>query len=260
MSRLTWADPGERFFEIGVDRGVLYVGDDAGVAWNGLISVDESPQGGDADSFYVDGVMYLQVSKPERFEATITAYNRPDEFGPCEGIATGINGMRITQQQRQTFGLSYRSLIGNDADGIDHGYLIHIIYNARVAPSSRNRSTIDDGVNPTPYSWPLFALPEVVDGYARTPHLIIDSRSTPPDLLSDLEDILYGSDAALSSLPTPVEILELGFGIVVTDNGDGTFTVTGPDSLVFLTDTDTFSITSPGAVFIDSDSYTITTV
>jgi hypothetical protein len=260
MAKLTWDDPGEHFFEIGVDRGVLYVGDNAGVAWNGLISVDESPTGGDPTPYFLDGLMYLMVPTAEWFEATITAFQRPAAFGPCDGSSTGVNGMIITGQRRQPFGLTYRTMIGNQEDGPDHGYLIHLVYNAMVGPSSRNHATMDDGVNPAPYSWPVKAKPAVVPGYKPTSHLIINSLTTPPDLLSDLEDVLYGSSLVAASLPTPEEIFELGFGIIVIDNGDGTFSVTGPDSMVFLVDPDNYSITSPSLIFLDADTFEISSV
>ena len=260
MAKLTWSDPGEHFFEIGVDRGVLYVDDDPGVAWNGLISVDESPTGGDPTPYYLDGLMFLMVPTAEWFEATITAFNRPAEFAPCDGTSTGVNGMRVTAQRRRPFGLSYRTKIGNDQDGVDHGYLIHLIYNAMVGPSTRNHASMSADVNPTPYSWPVKAKPASVPGYKPTAHLIIDSLTTPPDILPDLEDVLYGTDLAPASLPTPEEVFELGFGIIVTDNGDGTFTVTGPDSMVFLVDPDTYSITSPSMTFPDADSFTVSSV
>ena len=168
MAKLTWSDPGEHFFEIGVDRGVLYVDDDPGVAWNGLISVDESPTGGDPTPYYLDGLMFLMVPTAEWFEATITAFNRPVEFAPCDGTSTGVNGMRVTAQRRRPFGLSYRTKIGNDQDGVDHGYLIHLIYNAMVGPSTRNHASMSADVNPTPYSWPVKAKPVSVPGYKPT--------------------------------------------------------------------------------------------
>lgn len=260
MTRLVWGAAGQRFYETGVDRGVLYTDGSPGVAWSGLISVEENPSNGEIKSYYLDGLMYLQVPTYEVFGATITAFNRPPEFAKCDGVATGLNGLMIPHQRRGTFGLSYRTFIGNDIEGNDHSYQIHLIYSAITLPSQRNYRTIDGGVNPAPYSWQISAKPPLVPGYKRTPHLIIDSATAPTDLLSALEDILYGTEGESPRLPTPQEIFDLGFGIQVIDNGDGTFTVTGPDEYVSMIDTDEFQIISPNAIFTSADTYRISTL
>lgn len=260
MPRLTWGDVGERFYEIGVDRGVLYplVGD--AVAWNGILSVDEAPNMSEPNSYYYEGIMYLQIPRIEEFRATITAMHRPSEFAVSDGVATGLNGMLVTQQRRKAFGFSYRTLVGNDLQNEALGYRIHLIYNALAMPSQRNYQSISDSVNTSPYSWEITACPPAIDGYRRTPHLVIDSLTAPAEALSALEDILYGTAEAAPRLPLPTEIFLLGFGIIVTDNGDGSFTVTGPDDLVYLTDATTFEIVSPNAIFIDAVSYTVGSV
>ena len=260
MPRLTWGDVGERFYEIGVDRGVLYplVGD--GVAWNGIISVVEAPNLQQPNSHYYDGIMYLQVPRVEEFRATITAMHRPTEFGPSDGVAVGLNGMLITQQRRKAFGFSYRTFVGNDLQNEALGYRIHLVYNALAMPSERNYQSISDSVNTSPYSWEITACPPPMDGYRRTPHLVIDSLTAPAETLAALEDILYGTAEEAPRLPLPEEIFALGFGIVVTDNGDGTFTITGPDDLVYLTDSDEWEVISPNATFLDAETYTISSI
>jgi hypothetical protein len=260
MPQLTWGDVGERFYELGVDRGVLYplVGD--GVAWNGIISVDEAPNMEQPNSYYYDGIMYLQVPRIEEFRATITAMHRPSEFAASDGVATGLNGMLITQQRRKPFGFSYRTLVGNDLENEAHGYRIHLVYNALAMPSSRNYQSMGGGVNPSTYSWEITAKPPAMDGYRRTPHLVIDSLTAPPATLAALEDILYGTTEDAPRLPLPMEIFEMGFGIIVTDNGDGTFTISGPDDLVYLTDPDEWEVISASASYLDADTYTISSI
>lgn len=255
--RLTWGDAGERFYEIGLDRGVLYppVGD--GVAWNGLISVDESPQNTGVKTYYLDGVPYLQLPGSEEFQATMTAMHRPTEFSECDGVATGLNGLLITQQKRLPFGLSYRTFIGNDTQGDRYSYRIHLVYNALTLPSPRPYSSQGGSVNVARYTWQISALPPAVNGYKNTPHLIIDSATAPPELLAELEDILYGTAETAPRLPTPQEIFDLGFGFTVTDHGDGTFSVTGPDEFIVSTGPDTYEITSPTVVALDADTYSI---
>lgn len=208
MTQLVWGAEGERFFEAGVDRGVLYV-DNAGVAWNGLVSVNESPVGGEALPYYVDGVKYLNQAAREEFEATIEAYTYPDEFSECDGTAELKEGLFATQQVRKPFGLSYRTKIGNDLEGIDHGYKIHLVYNALTSPSKKDNTTFSEEISPFNFSWGITAKPLVLDGYRPTAHFIIDSRSTPEELLSDIEDILYGTAIENPRLPTIYELIAL---------------------------------------------------
>lgn len=209
MPRLTWNSIGDRFYEIGIDRGVLYTDGNPGVAWTGLISVSESPTGGEAKPYYIDGVKFLNVSSAEEFEATINAFYKPLEFGVCDGTASIQNGLFVTQQSRKQFGLSYRTKLGNDVAGSDHAYKIHLIYNALAAPSERNNSTMGDSVEPTSYSWPITTLPPSITGYKRTAHLVIDSRFTDPSLLTDVEDILYGDDVNPARQPSPDELITI---------------------------------------------------
>lgn len=261
MARLVWDAVGERFFETGVDRGVLYVGSQPGVAWNGLTSVSENPTGGDADGYYIDGIKYLNVPNPEEFEGTIEAFTYPDEFSVCEGLLTPFHGLFLTNQPRQPFGLTYRTLVGNDVQGVDKGYKIHLIYNALAEPTGRSNNTMDDNPNPQTFSWKITTLPPPVVGYRRTAHYVIDSHVTDPLALTAIENILYGTESLTSRLPLPAElftIFETNSSFTVVDNGDGTFTASGTDFEVFMSGTDTFTIDTPAAVFVDADSYTLT--
>lgn len=207
MTRLVWNAVGERKFEIGVDQGVLYLDDAAGVPWNGLVAVSETPSGGDVTPYYVDGVKYLNFAKAEEFEANLEAYTYPDEFGRCDGSVSVGNGLSVTQQPRKSFGLSYRSRVGNDLDGTDHGYKIHLLYNVMAEPTDRDHQTMSDSVDPFHFRWHLVTKPPRFSGYKPTAHFVIDSREVPADLLKQVADILYGSDDAAARLPSVDELI-----------------------------------------------------
>lgn len=260
MPRLVWNGSGTRYYETGIDRGVLYIGSNPGIAWAGLTSVVENPVGGEPRSFYLDGSKYLVASSSEEFEATISAYTYPDEFGACDGTVKVREGLYITQQKRIPFSFSYRTRIGNDQDGVEHGYKIHIVYNATAAPSQRTYSSIDDSAEPTDFSWDIVTRPPNI--YTPT-HVVVDSRTTDPLILELLENILYGSDTENSRLPAYDELLEIFDTIVrltVTDNGDGTFTLVAPNTALIMLDETTFQLTWPSAIFIDEDSYNVSSL
>lgn len=219
MTRLVFDKTGERLYETGVDRGVLYVKDAAsgaygdGVAWNGLINVTESPSGAEATPLYADNIKYLQLMSAEEFGATIEAYTYPDEFEACDGSATiggDATGLTIGQQDRAIFGMSYRTIVGNDVKGNNHGYKIHLIYGAMAAPSEKAFQTINDSPEAITFSWEVTCTPVEVKGHKPTATLTIDSTKIKPAALKKIEDKLYGDDASgKPSLPTPDEILEL---------------------------------------------------
>ena len=206
MTRLSWDVPGERFYETGVDRGVLFA-TSTGVAWNGLISVQEKTSGGDPTPLYIDGFKYANYVAADDFEATLEAYSAPREFNACDGTLELMSGLSVTQQKRKTFGLSYRTLIGNDFKNNDYGYKIHIVYNALAAPSEKTHQTIGDSADPLTLSWDIQTLPMQVSGARPSAHFIIDSTRTPSATLSGLEDHLYGSSSLTSMLPTPEELV-----------------------------------------------------
>lgn len=209
MSRLNWGAAGERLYESGIDRGVLYVDPNRGVAWNGLTAVAESPSGGDPRPYYLDGVKYLNVASAEEFEAMLTAYYCPPEFGPCDGVVGIHTGLFATQQPRKSFGLSYRTMVGNDLEGTAYGYKIHLVYNALAAPSSRANSTVTASSEAETFSWAISTLPPAVTGVKRTAHFVIESRSTAPATLSKVENLLYGSNMNEPTLPTPDELIAI---------------------------------------------------
>lgn len=217
MSRLDWNAVGERFYETGIDRGVLYV-NGLGYAWPGLVSVQEASTGGAARPFYHDGVKYLNLASAEEFEATINAYSAPAEFGPCDGTSPVYNGLFVTQQPRKPFSISYRTRVGNDIDGADHAYKIHLVYNALAAPASRNHQSESEQNNVGALAWKITTLPPGITGYKPTSHFIVDSRQTPVDILAQLEDQLYGSDAFGATLPTVTQLMGI-FGVQVLDAG-----------------------------------------
>lgn len=207
MTRLIWGTAGERYYEAGIDRGVLYANSENGVAWNGLVSVSESASGGEATPYYLDGVKFLNIASAEEYVATIQAFSSPKEFDICNGITAISNGLFTTQQPRKSFGFCYRTRVGNDIDGIDHGYKLHLVYNALAAPSERNNATIGDSTEPLELSWEITTTPPLLSMYKPTAHLVIDSRTTDSLRLSNVEDILYGSSNTPPRLPTPEELV-----------------------------------------------------
>lgn len=221
MSRLNWNAVGERFYETGLDRGVLYMAG-LGFAWPGLISVSESPNGGEAKPYYIDGIKYANISSAEEFEATLEAFYSPPEFGPCDGTATLHNGLFVTQQPRKSFDLSYRTKLGNDLDGADHAYKIHLVYNALAAPSERAYSTMSDSLDPATFSWALSTMAPRFAGFRPTAHFVIDSRTTAPDTLTLIEDVLYGSETLSARIPSVEELLAI-FSGAITDGASITY-------------------------------------
>lgn len=217
MTRLTWEAVGERYYEIGVDHGVLYV-DGLGFAWPGLVSVTESPVGGDVKSSYIDGYKYLNIATSEEFEATIEAYSSPLAFAQCDGIGTMYTGLLVTNQPRKKFGFCYRNSVGNDVDGRDHAYKIHLVYNALAAPSERRNSTVNDAVEAPVQSWKVTTLAPRIYGMRPTAHFVIDSRTTPSATLDILEDLLYGTDTTPPRMPGAPELMEI-FGAPTYEGG-----------------------------------------
>ena len=214
MPKLTWDNTGERIFETGVKQGVLYpIQSDGkytkGVAWNGLTAVTESPSGAEATALYADDIKYLNLLSNEEFGATIEAYTYPDEFAECDGSAELATGVIIGQQKRKTFGLCYRTTLGNDTDGNDYGYKLHMVYGCLAAPSEKAFSTINDSPEAITFSWEVSTTPVNVAGHKPTAHLEIDSTKADPVKLAALEEILYGGAETEARLPLPDEIATL---------------------------------------------------
>lgn len=216
MAKLVWDKTGDRLYETGVKNGVLYIPTSGvyskGVAWNGLTAVTESPSGAEATALYADDTKYLSLMSTEEFGATIEAYTYPDEFAACDGSAELADGVMIGQQKRSAFGLCYKTTIGNDTDGNDHGYKLHIIYGALAKPSERAYASINDSPEAVTFSWEITTTPVNVTGAKPTASLVIDSTKADPSKLSALEDILYGKDGEPGNeprLPLPDEIKTL---------------------------------------------------
>ena len=213
MSKLVWDQTGERLYETGVKYGVLYVQEGAtypkGVVWNGLTAVTESPSGAEATPLYADDTKYLNLISAEEFGATIEAYTYPEEFAACDGSAELVTGIYIGQQARKTFGLCYRTAVGNDVDNNDHGYKLHLIYGALAAPSEKAYATINDSPEAITFSWEVNTTPVNVTGHKPTASLIIDSTKVDAGKLAELEAILYGSEETEARLPLPDEIAAL---------------------------------------------------
>lgn len=227
MSKLVWDNTGDRLYETGVKNGVLYIPTNGvynkGYAWNGLTAVTESPSGAEATALYADDIKYLSLLSTEEFGATIEAYTYPDEFAECDGSASLVDGVSIGQQKRKTFGMCYKTTIGNDVDGNEHGYKLHMIYGALAAPSEKAYATINDSPEAITFSWEVTTTPVNVTGFKPTASIVIDSTKADPTCLASLEEILYGKNgtgeggqtgAVDPRLPLPDEIKTL-----MTKNG-----------------------------------------
>lgn len=227
MSVLTWDDIGQRIYETGVDHGVLYIpngsGDyDNGVAWNGLTAVTEKPSGAEPNAQFADNIKYLNLFSAEEFGATLEAFTYPDEFAQFDGLATPNPGVNVGQQSRGSFGLSYRTKKGNDVDGDDAGFKLHLIYGAKASPSEKAYATINDSPEAIVFSWEISTTPALVTGLKPTSIITIDSTTANATALAALELILYGDTSVDPRLPTPDEVIALF---------DGTFTTIAPDAL-----------------------------
>lgn len=221
MSKLTWDNAGERLYETGVKQAALYVQESGaypkGVAWNGITAVTESPSGAEATALYADDTKYLSLVSAEEFGATIEAYMYPDEFAECDGSASIATGVTIGQQKRKTFGLAYKTTLGNDVESNDYGYKLHLIYGALAAPSEKAYATINDSPEAITFSWEVTTTPVSVAGYKPTSLITIDSTKVDKKKLAALEEILYGKnpttpeghDGVEPRLPLPDEIAEL---------------------------------------------------
>jgi hypothetical protein len=219
MATLLWDQVGQRFYEAGVDHGVLYIPDvvtgiyDTGVVWNGLVTVTESPSGAEANAQYADNIKYLNLLSAEEFGATIEAFTYPEEFAAMDGAALPVEGLVVGQQGRGVFGLSYRTNIGNDLEGVDHGYKLHLIYGAQASPSEKAYGTINDSPEAITFSWEITTTPVPVTDLKPTASLVIDSTVVDPADLATLEDLLYGTAVTEAALPTPDEVIAVFAGV-----------------------------------------------
>lgn len=211
MARLVWDEVGSRFFETGVKNGVLYVQNDEGgynngVVWNGLTAVTESPSGAEETPLYADDIKYVVFYSNEEFGATIEAYTYPEEFEQCDGSAELIEGVKVGQQARRSFALVYRTALGNDIQGQDAGYKLHIIYGAKAAPSEKAYATVNDSPEAVTFSWEVSTVPVNVSGLKPTSTVVIDSTKCEPEVLAEIEKVLFGSEDQEARLLLPDEI------------------------------------------------------
>lgn len=211
MAKIVWDESGKRLYETGVKNGVLYIQDETGaynkgVAWNGLTAVTESPSGAEATPLYADDIKYLELFSAEEFGATIEAYTYPEEFEACDGSASLGTGVTIGQQDRKTFGLCYRTVLGNDVKSNEYGYKLHLIYGAKAAPSEKGYQTINDSPEAITFSWEVTTTPVNVAGFKPTASVTIDSTKIVPEKLKKIEDMLYGEGATDAKLPLPDEL------------------------------------------------------
>lgn len=261
MTVLTWDDTGERIYQTGVDRGVLFLQEGTAVPWNGLIGIEDSSKS-ESKSIYLDGVKYLEIVTPGDFAGKLKAFTYPDEFDSVNGIGTVVEGFEVYEQPPKSFNLSYRSRIGNDIAGMDYGYKIHILYNVIANPDTYSFDTLDDsGGKPVEFGWTLTGVPEKVDRHRPAVHITIDSTKTPPEILTLIENQLYGTSSMSPTLPTIQQISEY-FGylgaLIIVDNGDGTWTAIDESNgyIIMLNDT-TFQIENADAEFTVYPEYQI---
>jgi hypothetical protein len=263
MTTLTWDKTGERVYQSGVDRGVLYLRDGTSAVWNGLTSIEE-----DSDttltSYYLDGVKYLDELAPGDFTGVLKAFTYPDEFDQVNGIAEVAPGLSYHDQPSQSFNLSYRTKIGNDSEGVDHAYKIHLLYNVIANPATFDFQSLKDSDNtPVEFQWNLTGTPPKITGNRPTVHVSIDSRKTDPEVLQGIEDVLYGTDSTAPHFPSFNELLSLFeslASLIIIDNGDGTWQAidNGNNYITMISDTE-FQIDGADATFIDASTYTIST-
>lgn len=261
MAVLTWDDIGDRIYQTGIDHGVLYLEDGTVVPWNGLVSMEESPEV-EQKSYYLDGVKYLESVSPSDFQGKLTAFTYPDEFDTVNGIAHVSPGLSYYDQPRGSFSLSYRTKIGNDIDGEDHGYKIHILYNLVATPDAYTYGSLtDSSSSPIVFGWNLKGVPQPIDKSRPTVHISIDSRITPPEIMQIIEGKLYGTENNPPSLPIITEIGEY-FGyrgaLIIIDFQDGTWmAIDESDTFINMVEPGNFRIDGCDATYLDADTYTV---
>jgi hypothetical protein len=257
--RLKWGLTANKQIETGLDRGVLYLNDGRVVPWDGLLAVEET--GGDgAAEYHIDGRPFLYLPRPKEYKATLKAFMYPDAFSALCGEVEITDGMYLDSQMGDSFSLSYRTRIADATSGIDAGYKIHLVYNATVVPSAKTYGTIGNEINPVEFSWDIQAVPIRVDGYRPTAHIIIDTRHMDADRIDELEDLLYGKVGQVPEMPTAqviFDLLSFGNAIIITDNGDGTWTAEGSYLNIYMIGDEIFQIDNINATLHGDGTYTI---
>jgi hypothetical protein len=262
MAVLTWDQVGDRVYQTGVDRGVLYLQDGTVAVWNGLVDIEESPNS-ELKSFFLDGVKFLENLSPSDFIGKLKAFTYPDEFDVVNGVAHVAPGLSYHEQPPKSFSLSYRTMIGNDVEGEKYGYRLHILYNLLATPDAIAFSTLtDSGVQPVTFGWTLTGTPPKQVKKARpTVHVSIDSRTTPPEILQLVESQLYGTKTTAPKLPPITEIGEY-FGyrgaLLIIDHGDGSWTaIDESDTYIDMINATQFEINGADATYSDPDTYDV---
>jgi hypothetical protein len=260
MTALLWDELGTRYYEAGVDRGVLYPPNSPGVPWNGLIAVNERVSGNEGAPVYFDGVKFANVLALGEFSASVRAYTYPDEFLQFEGVLEvgSGNGLYVGNQQLTQFGMSYRTMVGNDVDE-EAGYKIHVLYNLTAVPAQKNFQTIPTG-SAVEFEWTVTAIPGKLNDFRPTAHVIFDTREMSTELIQDIEETLYGdefNDARLPALSTLTSFVGEWVIIRVTDHEDGTFTIEAPDDLLTMLDATTWQLIQANAVYLDEVTYRV---
>ena len=261
MAVLTWDEVGDRIYQTGIDHGVLYLQDGTVVPWNGLVSVEEAPDQ-EFKSYYLDGIKYLETLAPNDFSAKLSAFTYPDEFDTVNGIAHVSPGLSYYDQPSKTFSLSYRTKIGNDVEGEEFGYKIHILYNLTARPDAYTYGTkSDSSAQPITFGWILSGVPQRIDKSRPTVHISIDSRTTPPEIMQIIESKLYGTESNPPSLPVITEIGEY-FGyrgaLIIIDFQDGTWmAIDESDTFINMVEPGYFRIDGCDATYLDADTYNV---
>lgn len=261
MATLVWDKVGERFYETGISKAVLYKEDRFGVPWNGLTSVDEKSSD-KAEPVYFDGIKFNDIVTLGTYEASVKAFTYPEELLFYEGIVEDQTGFFVTGQPPcACFGMSYQTRIGDDVRGLEAGYKIHLLFNLTALPSDKTYETLSLDTEPHEFEWTITSIPEDIENHRPTGHIILDSLEMDPFLFHDLEEILYGgpdNDAYLPTLKGLATFIRKWNRLIITDNGDGTWTAYSPlEGYISMIDDTTFEITSDTAVYLDSDTYTI---
>ena len=260
MTTLAWDEVGEKIYQVGIDRGVLYLNDGTVAPWNGLTGVEEDSSS-EVKVFYLEGVKFLQNFIVGDFEAKLKAFTYPEEFDQVNGVSSISPGFDLYEQPVSSFSLSYRTKVGNDLSP-DYGYKLHILYDVIANPDAVSYNTLDDsGVSPSEFGWSLTGTPQKLIGYRPTVHISIDSTQTPPEVMQLLEDQLYGTPTSEPRLPPMSEIAGY-FGylgaLIIVDHGDGSWSaIDGSDSYIAMLDDTTFEIHDADATYLDADTYEI---
>jgi hypothetical protein len=259
MTKIQWGTPGTRAYEVGLDHGVLYLPSGAAIPWNGLTSIDEDSPA-DTTPLYFDGIKYFDDVIRKDFSGILKAFTYPDAFAELEGTISLENGLFTGGQPRQQFDLSYRTLKANDVNS-EAGHRIHILYNLVATPQELERTTVSDSPTINEFGWKLSSSPELINGFAPTSHAIIDTTLLREELLSELEEFLYGSDTAHPNLPPLNDLVTYAKDwnlILITDNGDGTWTASSNYPGFVLDNGDgTFQINDANATYLDVNTYDI---